>query len=191
MKDSDLMVLDAQHEHFSHLSENVDVINALYAFSELHNPKGIMKDLCDALNADGYYSMIDRAFKLTKLQSSLARYELQVRLRLGQITTLARDEWQIAYEWAVETHKQSRAGIEFFSWQKFRSAVGAVQLTETELLTLSQELEKPVCRRTSPYIDYLHYKLGYMPYFFSKETKALYREAMRLRTKICFNSTLK
>lgn len=191
MREEDVLALDVQAERYSKLSNYVDVVNALYTFSQLHNPKGIMKDLCDALDVDGYYNLIDQAFKLPKLQSRLVRYELQVRLKLGQITTLAQTEWQIAYGWAVGIHKQSKTGTEFFCWQKFRAEIQSVRITENELNVLLQELDKPVCRKRASYIDFLHYKLGYMPYYFSAQTKSMYSDAIRERAKICCITALK
>lgn len=187
MNDNDFVMCDMAHAHYDRLSGKTDIVNALYNYSQLHQPVGIMKDLCDALEVDGGYRFIDDAFRLTSFKAKITQYELRVRLKLNMLTTLADKEWRTAFNWAVRAHKNSRVGFEYFAWQKFRVDVEYVYITKQDLLVLIQELNRgpSTAQRLPSYIDYLHYRIGYMPYFFSTETKRLYKEALYTRAHVC------
>lgn len=187
MNDNDLVMCDIARAHYDRLSGETDIVNALYNYSQLHQPVGIMKDLCDALEVDGGYRFIDDAFKLTSFKAKITQYELRVRLKLNMLTTLADKEWRTAFNWAVRAHKNSRVGFEYFAWQKFRVDVEYAHITKQDLLVLIQELNRgpSTAQRLPSYIDYLHYRIGHMPYFFSTETKRLYKEALYTRAHVC------
>jgi len=193
MNDNDVLMLDSAREHYDKLSGNTDIINALYNYSQLHQPTGIMKDLCDALEVDGGYRFIDDAFRLTSFRAKITQYELRVRLKLNMLTTLADKEWRTAFNWAVNAHKNSRVGFEYFAWQKFRADVECVYITECDLLALIRELDRgpSTAQRLPNYIDYIHYRIGHMPYFFSPATKRLYKEALYTRAHVCERAKLK
>ncbi len=187
MNDNDTVMIDIVRERYDKLSRNTDIINSLYNYSQLHQPTGIMKDLCDALEVDGGYRFIDDAFKLTSFKAKITQYELRVRLKLNMLTTLADKEWRTAFNWAVSAHKKSRVGFEYFAWQKFRTEVEYAYITEHDLLALIRELDRgpSTALRLPNYIDYLHYRIGHMPYFFSTATKRLYKEALYARARVC------
>lgn len=191
MNDNDLVMCDIARAHYDRLSGKTDIVNALYNYSQLHQPVGIMKDLCDALEVDGGYRFIDDAFRLTSFKAKITQYELRVRLKLNMLTTLADKEWRTAFNWAVRAHKNSRVGFEYFAWQKFRVDVEYAHITKQDLLVLIQELNRgpSTAQRLPSYIDYLHYRIGHMPYFFSTETKRLYKEALYTRAHVCERKT--
>ena len=187
MNDNEIVVLDSAREHYDKLSRNTDIVNSLYNYSQLHQPTGIMKDLCDALEVDGGYRFIDDIFRLTSFKAKIAQYELRVRLKLNMLTTLADKEWRTAFDWAVSAHKKSRVGFEYFAWQKFRTDLENAYITEHDSLVLIRELDigPSTAQRLPNYIDYLHYRIGHMPYFFSAATKKLYKEALHARARVC------
>ena len=177
MTEDDLCRIASERDHYYSLSYGVDIINALYSYAQLHQPKGIMRDLCEALNVDGYYVAIDDAFKLTPLKSPLSLFRLRVRVKLGEISTLAKDEWETAYQWAQAEHIHSRSGLEFFKLQQFREAVRNVRLCYSDSVALIAELNGDYNVKNS-YLPFLRSRLGYMPSHFSAVTKGYYAKAI-------------
>lgn len=184
MNESDTVMFGRQREQYGALSNKVDIINALYNYSQLHKPVGIMKDLCDALEVDGYYKIIDDAFMLTQLKAPVSQHELRVRLKLKNISTLADDQWLTAYCWSVIEHSKSKAGIEFFSLQRFRANIRRVAITDDDAAILISELRNVhTTKNQNDYSAFLHYCLGFMPSYFSEEVKAFYEAEIEKRRR--------
>lgn len=164
-------------EHYNSLSVDVDVINALYTYSQTARPKALMLDLCNALEVDGYYRQIDDAFALTALKSPLSVYQLRLRLKLGTISTLANDYWMSAYEWSRSVHLRSKRGYEFFKLQEFRDRMSRIKLCESDIACLLDELHG-LATHSTYFMPYVHGKLGTMPSYFSGSTVRLYAEEL-------------
>lgn len=177
MTDHDSVQFCRERDHYNSLSHSADIVNALYLYSQTGSPKLLMRDLCEALEIDGYYNLIDDAFKLTSPRSPVSVYHLRVRLKLNHISDLAATDWMTACDWATQVHLRSTSGYEFFKLQQFRSNLAGLHMCRADADLLLAELNGPIVTR-DPFFLFIRSKLGFMPSYFSVATKRLYAEAL-------------
>ena len=177
MTDDEIRRVD-DSQRYNSLSYGVDIINSLYEYSTTHSPKGLMRDLCKALDVDGYYRHIEDAFSLTSAKSPLSVYKLRLRLKLKEISTLADEGADVAYDWAVMAHMRSKRGTEFFRLQAFREQIAELAICEIDADNLIGELFGRKVR-VDAYLHYLHGRIGLMPSYFTTQTKQYYAEAIK------------
>lgn len=183
MNESEIVRYYEERDRFQSLSFNVDIINALYVLSQSGSQKRLMLDLCNALDVDGYYNLIDDAFKLTSFESPLSVYHLRVKLMLGRISTYASTDWETAVEWATRVHMRSTNGYEFFRLQQFREKITNVTLLPEDGESLIAELQGRSFVGDQYFMSFVHGQLGLMPAYFSSRTKQLYAKEIAAAVK--------